>query len=151
LTLWESTLVLYRKDCFSYGNDCVQLNTSYQLLIYPTCALRFLYQQAQIFSPYIWDISDQDVTLWTFLQYKNDNQCAKVSFDKSSQPSRPSANDQCTQDINIQCVHRWERKAASLFDQAQVIYQIQSGKVQIQDEQRSVYCIVPQECSIWLS
>ncbi len=27
------------------------------------CALRFLYQQVQIFSPYIWNILDQDVTL----------------------------------------------------------------------------------------
>jgi hypothetical protein len=74
------------------------------------CALRFLYQQAQTFSPNIWGISDQDVTLWTLLQYKNDNQCAEVSFDKSSQPSRPSANDQCTQGISTQCIHRQERK-----------------------------------------
>jgi len=115
------------------------------------CTLRFLYQQAQIFSPYIWDISDQNITLWTFLQYKNDNQCTEVSFDKSSQSSRPSANDWCTQDISTQCVHRWERKAVSLLDQAWVIYWIQSDKVQIQDEQRPVYCIVPQECSIQLS
>jgi hypothetical protein len=42
-------------------------------------------------------------------------------------------------------------EAVSLLDQAQVIYWIQSGKVQVQDEQRSVYCIVPQECSIQLS
>ncbi len=111
-------------------------------------ALRFLYQQAQTFSSNIQDISDQNVTLWTSLQYKNDNQCTEVSFDKSSQPSRPSANDQCTQDIDTQCVHRWEREAVSLLDQAQVIYWIQSGKVQVQDEQRPVYCIVPQECSI---
>ncbi len=46
--------------------------------------LRFLYQQAQIFSFNIQGISDQDITLWTFLQYKNDNQCTEVSFDKSS-------------------------------------------------------------------
>ncbi len=56
-------------------------------------ALRLLYQQAQTFSPNIWGISDQDVTLWTPLQYKNGNQCTEVSFDKLSQPSRPSAND----------------------------------------------------------
>jgi len=112
------------------------------------CALRPLYQQAQTFSSYIWGISDQNVTLWTFLQYKNDNQCAEVSFNKSSQPSRSSVNDWCTQDISTQCVHRWEREAVSLLDQAQVIHWIQSGKVQVWDEQRSVYCIVPQECSI---
>ncbi len=115
------------------------------------CALRLLYQQAQIFSPYIWDISDQDVTLWTLLQYKNDNQCAEVSFNKLSQPSRPSANNQCTQGIDTQCIHRWEREAVSLLDQAWVVYQIQSDKVQIWDEQRSVYCIISQECSIQLS
>jgi len=113
--------------------------------------LRLLYQQAQIFSPYIQGILDQNVTLWTFLQYKNDNQCAEVSFDKSSQPSRPSANDWCTQGISTQCIHRWEREAVSLLGQAQVIYWIQSDKVQVWDEQRSVYCIVFQECSIWLS
>ncbi len=115
------------------------------------CALRLLHQQAQIFSPNIWGISDQDVTLWTPLQYKNDNQCAEVSFDKSSQPSRPSANNWCTQGTSTQCVHRWEREAVSLLDQAQVIYWIQPGKVQVWDEQRSVYSIVPQECSIQLS
>ncbi len=115
------------------------------------CILRLLYQQAQIFNLNIQGISDQNITLWTLLWYKNDNQCAKVSFDKLSQPSRPSANDQCTQGISTQCVHRWEREAVSLLDQAWVIYWIQSGKVQVQDEQRSVYCIVPQECSIWLS
>ncbi len=115
------------------------------------CALRLLYQQAQTFSPYIWGILDQNVTLWTFLQYKNDNQCAEVSFNKLSQPSRPSANDWCTQDISTQCIHRWEREAVSLLDQAQVVYRIQSGKVQVWDEQRSVYCIVLKECSIWLS
>jgi hypothetical protein len=115
------------------------------------CTLRFLYQQAQIFSLNIWGISDQNVTLWTFLQYKNDNQCAEVSFNKSSQPSRPSANDQCTQGISTQCIHRWEREAVSLLDQAWVIYWIQSGKVQVWNEQRSVYCIISQECSIWLS
>ncbi len=70
------------------------------------CTLRSLYQQAQIFSFNIQGISDQNVTLWTFLQYKDDNQCAEVSFDKLSQPSRSSANDQCTQDTNTQCVHR---------------------------------------------
>jgi len=80
------------------------------------CALRFLYQQAQTFSPNIQGISDQDVTLWTLLQYKNDNQCAEVSFDKLSQPSRPSANNWCTQGIDTQCIHRWERKAVSLLD-----------------------------------
>jgi len=32
----ESTSSLYRKGCFSYENDRVQLNTSYQLLVYPT-------------------------------------------------------------------------------------------------------------------
>ena len=114
-------------------------------------ALRLLYQQAQTSSPNIQGISDQDVTLWTPLQYKNDNQCAEVSFDKSSQPSRPSANDRCTQGTSTQCVHRWEREAVSLLDQAWVIYWIQSGKVQVRDGQRSVYCIVPQGCSIWLS
>jgi hypothetical protein len=72
------------------------------------CALRPLYQQAQTFSPNIWGISDQDVTLWTFLQYKNDNQCTEVSFDKLSQPSRSSANDWCTQGTDTQCIHRWE-------------------------------------------
>ncbi len=113
--------------------------------------LRSLYQQAQIFSPNIQGISDQDVTLWTFLQYKNDNQCVKVSFNKSSQPSRPSANNQCTQDTSTQCIHRWKREAASLLDQAQVIYWIQPGKVQVWDEQRPVYSIVPQGCSIQLS
>jgi len=56
-------------------------------------ALKLLYQQAQTSSPNIWGISDQDVTLWTLLQYKNDNQCTEVSFDKLSQPSRSSAND----------------------------------------------------------
>ncbi len=66
------------------------------------CVLRFLYQQAQTFSPYIWGISDQNITLWTFLQYKNDNQCAEVSFNKLSQFSRPSANNQCTQGISTQ-------------------------------------------------
>ncbi len=79
-------------------------------------ALRLLYQQAQISSLNIQDISDQDITLWTFLQYKNDNQCTEVSFNKSSQPSRPSANNQCTQGIDTQCVHRWEREAVSLLD-----------------------------------
>jgi len=112
------------------------------------CALRSLYQQAQMFSLNIQGISNQNVILWTFLQYKNDNQCTEVSFSKSSQPSRPSANDQCTQDINTQCIHRWEREAVSLLDQAWVIYWIQSGKVQVWDEQRPVYCIVPQRCSI---
>ena len=93
------------------------------------CALRLLYQQAQIFNPYIWGILDQNVTLWTLLQYKNDNQCAEVSFNKLSQSSEPSANNWCTQDINIQCVHRQKREAASLLDQAQVIYWIQSDEV----------------------
>jgi len=106
------------------------------------CALRFLYQQAQIFSLNIWNSLDQNVTLWTFLQYKNDNQCTEVSFDKLSQSSRPSANDQCTQGISTQCIHRQEREAASLLDQAQVVYWIQSDKVQVWDEQRSVYCII---------
>ncbi len=115
------------------------------------CALRPLHQQAQTFSFNIWGISDQDVTLWTLLQYKNDNQCTEVSFDKSSQPSRPSANDRCTQGTSTQCIHRWEREAASLLDQAWVIYWIQPGKVQVQDEQRPVYRIVPQGCSIQLS
>jgi len=32
----ESTPSLYREDCFPYGNDRVQLNTSYQLLVYST-------------------------------------------------------------------------------------------------------------------
>jgi hypothetical protein len=36
--------------------------------------LRSLYQQAQTFSLNIQGISDQDVTLWTLLWYKNDNQ-----------------------------------------------------------------------------
>jgi len=88
------------------------------------CTLRLLYQQAQTSSSNIWGISDQDVTLWTFLQYKNGNQCAEVSFNKSSQPSRPSANNQCTQGTGTQCVHRWEREAVSLLDQAWVIYWI---------------------------
>jgi hypothetical protein len=74
------------------------------------CTLRSLYQQAQIFSFNIWGISDQNVTLWTLLQYKNDNQCAEVSFNKLSQPSRSSANNQCTQGISTQCIHRQERK-----------------------------------------
>ncbi len=115
------------------------------------CTLRFLYQQAQTFSSYIWGILYQNVTLWTLLQYKNDNQCAEVSFDKSSQSSRPSANNWCTQGTSTQCIHRQEREAASLLDQAWVVYWIQPGKVQVQDEQRSVYCIISQECSIWLS
>ncbi len=106
-------------------------------------ALRFLYQQAQTSSFNIQGISDQDVTLWTLLQYKNDNQCTEVSFDKSSQPSRPSANNRCTQGTSTQCIHRWEREAASLLGQAQVIYWIQPGKVQVWDEQSPVYCIVP--------
>jgi len=114
-------------------------------------ALTPLYQQAQIFSFNIWGISDQDVTLWTLLQYKNDNQCTEVSFDKSSQPLRPSANDQCTQGIDTQCIHRWEREAVSLLDQAWVVYWIQSGKVQVWDRQRPVYHIIPQGCSIQLS
>ncbi len=34
---WDIKCVsVYRKGCFLYGNDCVQLNTSYQLLVYPT-------------------------------------------------------------------------------------------------------------------
>jgi len=82
------------------------------------CALRFLYQQAQISSFNIQGISDQNVTLWTFLWYKNDNQCAEVSFNKSSQPSRLSANNWCTQGIGTQCIHRWKREAVSLLDQA---------------------------------
>jgi len=80
------------------------------------CALRSLYQQAQIFSPNIWGISNQNVTLWTLLQYKNDNQCTEVSFNKLSQSSRPSANNWCTQGISTQCIHRWEREAVSLLD-----------------------------------
>ncbi len=80
------------------------------------CTLRSLYQQAQIFSFNIQGISDQNITLWTFLQYKNDNQCTEDSFDKLSQSSRSSANDQGTQDINTQCVHRQEREAVSLLD-----------------------------------
>ncbi len=115
------------------------------------CTLRSLYQQAQIFSFNIWDISDQDVTLWTLLRYKDDNQCTEDSFDKLSQSSRSSANDQCTQDISTQCVYRWEREAVSLLDQASVIYQIQSDEIQVWDEQRSVYCIISQKCSIQLS
>jgi len=43
------------------------------------------------------------------------------------------------------------REAASLLDQAQVIYWIQSQKVQIQDEQETLYCILTQECSLQLS
>jgi hypothetical protein len=42
---------------------CVQLNTSYQLLVYPTLHTETLYQQAQTFSPNIWGISDQNVTV----------------------------------------------------------------------------------------
>ncbi len=87
-------------------------------------ALGPLYQQAQTSSPNIRGISDQNVTLWTPLQYKDGNQCAEVSFNKSSQPSRPSANDQCTQGTGTRCVHRREREAASLLGQAQVIYWI---------------------------
>ncbi len=135
--------VVYSKTISSMEMGCVQLNTviNYWFTSYRT--LRPLYQQAQTFSSNIWGILNQNITLWTFLQYKNDNQCAEVSFNKLSQPSRPSANDQCTQGTDTQCVHRWEREAVSLLNQAQVIYQIQSGKVQVWDEQRSVYCIVP--------
>jgi hypothetical protein len=92
------------------------------------CALRLLYQQAQTFSPNIWGISDQDVTLWTLLQYKNDNQCAEVSFDKSSQPSRPSANNQCTQGTSTQCVHRWEREAVSLLIKLELYIEFNQAK-----------------------
>jgi hypothetical protein len=42
---------------------CVQLNTSYQLLVYPTLRTETLYQQAQTFSPNIQGISDQNVTI----------------------------------------------------------------------------------------
>jgi hypothetical protein len=41
-----------------------------------------------------------------------------------------------------------EWKAVSLLDQAWVIYQIQSDKVQVQDEQETVHHILLQECSI---
>jgi hypothetical protein len=44
------------------------------------CTLRPLYQQAQTFSLNIWGISDQNVTLWTFLQYKNDNSAQKLAL-----------------------------------------------------------------------
>jgi len=106
------------------------------------CTLRSLYQQAQIFSFNIWGISDQNVTLWTFLWYKDNNQCTEVSFNKLSQSLRSSANNWCTQDISTQYIHRQEREAVSLLDQAQVIYWIQSGEVQDWNEQRSVYCII---------
>jgi len=38
----ESTPFLYKEDCFPYENDCVQLNTSYQLLVYPTLCIETL-------------------------------------------------------------------------------------------------------------
>jgi len=142
--LFESWLLFYIERIVSLMKtimfNSIQV-TNYWFTLH--CALRLLYQQAQTSSPNIWGISDQNVTLWTFLWYKNDNQHAKVSFDKSSQPSRPSANDQCTQGTDTQCIHRQERKAVSLLDQAWVIYWIQSGKVQVQDGQRSVYRIIP--------
>ncbi len=142
--LFESQLLFYIKRIV-FLMETIVFNSIQVINYWFTlhCTLRFLYQQAQIFSPNIWGILDQNVTLWTLLQYKNDNQRAKVSFNKSSQPSRPSANNWCTQGISTQCIHRWEREAASLLDQAQVIYWIQSGKVQVWDEQRPVYHIIP--------
>jgi len=150
--LFESWLSFYIERIISLMETIVFNSiqvTNYWFTLH--CALRPLYQQAQTSSPNIWGISDQDVTLWTPLWYKNDNQCTEVSFDKLSQPSRPSANNQCTQGTSTQCIHRQERKAVSLLDQAQVIYWIQPGEVQVRDEQRPVYRIVPQECSIQLS
>jgi len=121
--LFESQLLFYIERIVSLM-ETIMFNSIQVINYWFTlhCTLRLLYQQAQTFSLNIWGISDQDITLWTFLQYKNGNQCTEVSFDKLSQPSRPLANKWCTQDINIWCVHRWEREAVSLLDQAQVIY-----------------------------
>jgi hypothetical protein len=141
-------LVLYRKDCFSYGNNCVQLNTSYQLLVYSTPRTEiFISTSTNLFN--IWGISDQDVTLWTLLQYKNDNQCTEVSFDKSSQPSRPSANNQCTQGISTQCSQTREKLWAFLiklelyieFNQAKFRFKMNKG----------LFTVSYQRCSIQLS
>jgi hypothetical protein len=128
---------------------CVQLNTSYQLLVYPTPRTGTLISTSTNLSPNIRGISDQDVTLWTLLQYKNDNQCAEVSFDKSSQPSRPSANDRCTQGTGTNAFTEREKLWAFLSSSSYILNSIRQSSGQ--DEQRSVYCIIPQECSIQLS
>ncbi len=121
--LFESQLLFYIERIVSLMKT-IMFNSIQVINYWFTlhCTLRFLYQQAQTSSFNIQGISDQNVTLWTLLQYKNNNQCAEVSFNKSSQPLRPSAISQCTQDISTQCIHRQERKAVSLLNQAQVIY-----------------------------
>jgi hypothetical protein len=60
----HSDSIVYSRTISSMKMSCVQLNTSYQLLVYPTLHTeRLLYQQAQISSFNIQGISDQDVTL----------------------------------------------------------------------------------------
>jgi len=44
----------------------------------------FYINKIKISRLYIWEISDQNITLWIFLQYKNDHFCIEVSFNKLS-------------------------------------------------------------------
>jgi len=53
---------------------------------------------------YICEIADWNVTLWTFLQYKNDHLCTEVSFDKLDQFSEYTTFKNI-KNISIWCLH----------------------------------------------